>query len=77
MVYEKRQREARRQIATTKRILNGLGIGYVTTDNDWLMMQFLPSGRDVHIPLFGVDSDLNNERVDIERITELIDERRP
>ena len=77
MVYEKRQREARRQIATTKRILNGLGIGYVTTDNDWLMMQFLPSGRDVHIPLFGVDSDLETEGVDTDRIRELIDERRP
>jgi Holliday junction resolvase len=77
MILDRRQREARRQIATTKRILNGLGIGYVTTAEDWIMMQFLPSGRSVHIPLFGVDSDIETEEVDFNRIMELINERRP
>ena len=77
-MLQKHERESSKtEIYTTKRILNGFGIGYVTTNEDWVMMQFLPSGRSVHIPLFGVDTEIGFEGVDFDRIRELIDERRP
>ena len=65
---------------TTQRVVNGLGIGFVTTNKDRLVMQFLPTGRENHIPLFSVDNSIPPDyfrESDIERISKLVKSRRP
>jgi len=67
-------------IYTSERILNGLGIGFTTAHSDRVSVQFLPSGRSVHIPLFQVDGDMPDtltDEFDRQRVLELITERRP
>jgi len=74
------QRRRRVEIYTSKRILNGLGIGFVTAHDSRVMMEFLPTGSDVKVPLFQVDGntlDRYSEGFDRDRVLELIDDRRP
>jgi len=70
----------RGEIAACKRILNGLGIGFTTGYADRVMIEFLPSGGDVKIPLFQIDGEISPryaEKFDRNRVLELIAERRP
>jgi len=67
-------------VNTTKRIVNGIGIGFVTTERDRIVMQFLPTGRENHIPLFSVDNSIppsHYRMSDIDRISNLVESRRP
>jgi len=67
-------------ISTSKRILNGLGIGFTTGYANRVNVQFLPSVRGVQIPLFQTDGDMPDrfiEDFDRKRVLELILNRRP
>jgi len=67
-------------IYTSKRILNGLGIGFTTSYADRVQIEFLPSGQGVQIPLFQNDGEMPEtytENFDRTRVMELIDCRRP
>lgn len=67
-------------ISTAERILNGLGIGFTTAHSDRVSVQFLPSGRSVHIPLFQIDGNMPDtltDDFDRQRVLELITARRP
>jgi len=67
-------------IHASKRILNGLGIGFVTANSTRVLMEFLPSGNDVKIPLFQTNAEMpprHLENFDETRVLELIEERRP
>lgn len=77
--YEAKGRD-RGEVAATQRILNGLGLGFATPHQDRVVMEFLPPDRAVRIPLFQVDGSMPDKYanyVDMDRIVELIDERRP
>jgi len=68
------------QIATSKRILNGLGIGFATAHDSRVMLEFLPTGSDVKIPLFHAEREITDrysEDFDRQRVLELIKNRRP
>ena len=70
----------RGSISTSKRILNGLGVGFTTGYADRVNIEFLPSGRGVQIPLFQAEGDMPDrfsEQFDRQRVLELIDDRRP
>jgi len=61
-------------VSATERIINALGIGWVTVQHDRVLCQFLPSGRDVSVPLFWVNDEFEQtyyDELDTERISEL------
>ena len=78
--HERRHDADKATISTAERIINGLGIGFTTVHSDRVSVQFLPSGRSVHIPLFQVDGNMPDtltDEFDRQRVLELITERRP
>lgn len=79
-VYQKQRTRCRQIQATTQRILNGFGLGWVTITQSRILMEFLPSGADVQVPLFQTNGDIPQRRwddFDMDRVEELARERRP
>jgi len=69
----------RTQKSVTQRIMNGLGIGWTTVSSGRVMLEFLPSHAGTRVPLFQVDGNMPSryaEKVDMERIEQLVTERR-
>ena len=63
----------------TQRIINGLGLGWVSIEGSRVLLEFLPTGPEEQIPLFSIGRDMPDkytERLDMERIKELVTERR-
>jgi len=78
-ISDRREIKDNSTVETTKRIMNGFGLGWVTAHDDRVVMEFLPSGRDVCIPLFHSDGENPEwfDKVDMERIESLVEDRRP
>lgn len=78
--YENAYNAYRHNVETTKRIMNGLGLGWTTVSQDRVFLEFLPSGSDLKVPLFKIGSDFRSkysDETDMKRIEELATDRRP
>lgn len=77
--YENRRTTERVKIYTVQRMLNGLGIGYVNASANKICLEFAPSTPELRIPLFTVGDDFRDDyiKTNVEKIQNLIDDRRP
>lgn len=72
--YTSRVASRRTRHATAARIVNSLGLGWVTGYSDRVLMNFSPSPTAVKIPLFAIGEDMPGryyEELDMKRISEL------
>jgi len=52
------------RIGQAKRVINGLGVGWVTSHSNRVFLEFCPSGKEYYIPLFGLDENLTRKYAD-------------